>query len=209
VGVQETVSTDLLEVTVGAYDHHQPRCLYDLLDQPLDHVMLLCYRDGLNPAESDANALMSLLQVRHVLDDVDAPETEPSIVAELLDQRDVDLARVTRPDDFIVSDRLTSLLLAQLSENPALDPVFRDLLDPDGVSLGLRPVEWLVPIGAEVQFREVVAAGADLGLVVLGLRYEDPSAADGELGGGIVVNPSKQACVRFAAGDQVIVVAGR
>ena len=45
-------------------------------------------------------------------------------MTELLDSSDVELARATGADDFVVSDALSSYVLAQLSENPELDDVF-------------------------------------------------------------------------------------
>ena len=51
----------------------------------------------------------------------------------MLDLRNRALAEVTRADDFIVSDRLVSLLMAQVAENPQLNAVFADLFDAGGL----------------------------------------------------------------------------
>jgi hypothetical protein len=56
----------------------------------------------------------------------------------------VDLARVARPDDFIVSQRIVSLLVAQLSENPGLFDVFNQLLDPFGCEKVMVPAQDLI-----------------------------------------------------------------
>ena len=61
------------------------------------------------------------------------------MVAELLDQRHAPLAAASGADDFIVSDELTSLMPAQLSERRELIQVFDDLFDHDGSSVELRP----------------------------------------------------------------------
>ena len=42
-----------------------------------------------------------------------------TIVSEMLDIRNRELAEVTRADDFIVSDKLVSLIMTQIAENPA------------------------------------------------------------------------------------------
>src|SRR3546814_1425183 len=54
------------------------------------------------------------------------------IVAELLDQRNLVLAAPAGVDDLIVSNALSSLLMAQLSEHAELQAVFDDLFDADG-----------------------------------------------------------------------------
>src|SRR3954447_15680061 len=50
-------------------------------------------------------------------------------------------------DDWIVSDEVTSLMLAQLSERTELAAVFLDLFSPDGARLSFRPAHRYV--GAE------------------------------------------------------------
>ena len=51
----------------------------------------------------------------------------------MLDLRNRALAEVTHADDFIVSARLVSLLMAQVAENAHLNAVFADLFDQDGL----------------------------------------------------------------------------
>ena len=70
-----------------------------------------------------------------------------SIVSEMLDMRNRDLAEVTRADDFIVSDRLVSLLLTQIAENQDLTAVFADLFDAEGSELYLKPAADYVRLG--------------------------------------------------------------
>ncbi|MCX6410936.1 MAG: hypothetical protein NTZ81_01020, partial [Actinobacteria bacterium] len=97
-----------------------------------DQVIILCYRTG-DVADSDARTLLTLLQVRQATELDGSPNNGVRLVTELLDVRDVELARIANPDDFVVSERLTSLMLAQLSENADLRGVFADLFDAQGV----------------------------------------------------------------------------
>jgi voltage-gated potassium channel Kch len=50
-----------------------------------------------------------------------------SIVSEMLDDRNRKLAEITHTDDFIVSVKLDSLMMSQISENKELKTVFEDL----------------------------------------------------------------------------------
>jgi len=192
-----------LTVRVSSADHHDPDRVRELLDaEAPDHVMLLCYRDGLGPAEADAAALMALLQVRHCLEQWPPDRERPSVVAELLDPRDVELARVTGADDFVVSERLTSLLLAQLAENPALDPVFGELLDAGGAGITLRPVRRFADPAEVPTFGDLVRAGIAHGEVVIGYCTRAARGA----GDAIVVNAPKSRPLALAGTDEVIVV---
>ena len=164
-----------------------------------DEVIVLGYRSGMTADEADARTLLTLLAFRQVRQ---VEEVGPvRMVAELLDQRNARLAAATGADDFIVSDELTSLMLAQLSERLELMQVFDDLFDRDGCTIELRPATEYGAVG-EVHFAEIVAAASSVGHTALGYRL----AATGE----VVVNPAEAGTVRLAATDEVLVFsAGR
>ena len=72
----------------------------------------------------------------------------------MLDVRNRELAEVTQADDFIVSDKLISLMLAQVSENKDLNAVFDDLFDPDGSEIYLKPAaDYVAPAAGELLHR--------------------------------------------------------
>lgn len=167
-----------------------------------DHVIILGYRDGLSASDADARTLLTLLLLRRALDDSAVDGARSRIVTELLDARDVELARATGADDFVVSDALSSYMLAQLSENPELEPVFEDLFDAEGSAIALKPASWYVRAGNPVSFAQVVAAARARGEVALGFRLADGGQGEPE----IVMNPAKSASASLGSGDRVIVI---
>ncbi len=162
--------------------------------RPYGSVIILGYRDAGTPAEADAKTLLTLLLLNRALRGVNR---RPRIVTELLDARDVDLAVVTGADDFVVSDALASLMMAQLAERAELHAVFTDLFDSEGSAVQMRPARTYAPAGA-VAFADVVAVAADRGEVALGYRV----AATNE----VVVNPRKSAQVALADEDSVVLI---
>jgi ion channel POLLUX/CASTOR len=103
------------------------RALLDKLRvEDYDHVIVLAY-STLEPQEADAKTLVTLLHLRDI---AGRDETPFSIVSEMLDLRNRELAEAAQVDDFIVSDHLLSLMLSQLSENAELFDIFMDLFDP-------------------------------------------------------------------------------
>ena len=170
-----------------------------------DQVIILCYRTG-DTAMDDARALLTLLQVRQATQE-EGPNASVRLITELLDVRDVELARVANPDDFVVSERLTSLMLAQLSENNELRGVFADLFDAEGVELVLVPAERYGVTGSEMGFGDVVAAARERGHVAVGVRIVSAAVEGGLAGGGVLVNPPKARRFAFGQGDQVLVLA--
>ena len=121
----------------------------------------------------------------------------PRVVAEMLDSTNVAVAGTTGVDDFIVSDELSSLMIAQLSERLELHQVFDELFDAEGCFIALHPAPIYVPV-RPVSFAEIVAASAAKGESALGYRI----AATSE----VVVNPAKSTVVTLGEKDQVLVL---
>lgn len=170
---------------------------------PFDHVMLLSERERYSSDEADARTLLSLLHVRRCAAEVGGSH---NIVAELLDPNDVDLGGKTEGDDFIVSQKLIGLLMAQLSESPHLAEVFEDLFNSDGSIVAMHPVQRYLPTGTHT-FADVVRSTREWNVVPIGYRaasaIDDPAA----VGNGIRLNPPKEEPIVFGEADMVVVLA--
>jgi voltage-gated potassium channel Kch len=169
-----------------------------------DHAIILSYREGLTPSEADARTLLSLLQLGHVLQVNPGLREKLTVVSELLDARDVELAKAVQADDFIVSERLTSLMIAQLAENLELDAVFGDLFDHEGAEIRLRPARTYVTSGEPSTFAAAVGAAQARGEVAIGYRHVNGNAS--VAGSGIALNPRKSDPVTFGERDELIVL---
>ncbi len=179
---------DLDQLTAFVTEHHY------------DKVIILGYRSGLAPEEADARTLLTLLLLQRALDP-DGDDRRSRIVTELLDSRDVELAQATGADDFVVSDELSSLMMAQLSERADLEPVFTDLFDVEGSALALQSAQWYAR--GEVTYARVVAAARARNEIAIGYRLDQ--GADGRP--AVVVNPPKSRVVRLGEHDQIVVIA--
>ncbi len=178
----------------------------DLLDNlkimDYDHVIVLS--DGrLDVQAADARTLITLLHLRDI---AEKDSTPFSIVSEMLDLRNRELAEVAKVDDFIVSDHLISLMLAQLSENSNLYDVFTDLFDPDGAEIYLKPITDYVDVFSAVNFYTLVEAASQRGETAIGYRIVS-SSKDSGLGYGVRTNPKKSAKINFHPDDKLIVLA--
>ena len=179
------------------------RELLDTLNvQDYDHVIVLAY-STLEQQEADAKTLVTLL---HLRDMAEKDETPFSIVSEMLDLRNRELAEATQVDDFIVSEHLVSLMMSQLSENGELFDVFTDIFDPEGAEIYLKPISDYVTLGAPVNFYTVVEAARRRGETALGYRLVS-EAKDAGKSYGVHTNPKKSESVVFTSEDKVIVIA--
>ncbi|HWL66474.1 MAG TPA: hypothetical protein VNP73_10915, partial [Actinomycetota bacterium] len=94
------------------------------------------------------------------------------------------------------------LLLAQLAENPALDPLFQDLFDSGRAEMVLKPASAYVPLDQPLPFGAAVRSGALRGEVVIGYR----AGRNGRAVSDVVVNPTKDLKVTFGETDQLIIL---
>ena len=167
-----------------------------------DHVIVLAY-STMEPQEADAKTLVTLL---HLRDMAEKDETPFSIVSEMLDLRNRELAEATQVDDFIVSEHLVSLMMSQLSENGELFHVFTDIFDPEGAEIYLKPISDYVTLGEAVNFYTVVEAARRRGETALGYRLVGEAKMAGKAY-GVHTNPKKSEAVVFSSEDKVIVIA--
>ena len=198
-----------LSVSLRRGDTTDRRTLDALQVDTYDHIIVLSSTDGNGDGRhdhaqhADARTLITLLHLRDIQDRLGK---DFSIVSEMLDIRNRELAQVTRADDFIVSDNLVSLLLSQISENKELAVVFRDLFDPEGSEIYLKPAGDYVEPGRPVSFYTVVESACRQGQVAIGYRIH-ADALDPAKSFGVKLNPKKSERIAFTAADQVIVLA--
>jgi len=190
------------KITVQEGDIRSRDLLEKLEATEYDHVIVLAY-SHLEQQEADAITLITLLHLRDI---AERDETPFSIISEMLDLRNRELAEAAKVDDFIVSEHLISLMMAQLSENAELMGVFIDIFDPEGAEIYLKPISDYVMTGQPVNFYTVTEAARRRGETALGYRLMSESHDSGKAY-GVHTNPKKSEQVTFAPEDKIIVIA--
>jgi voltage-gated potassium channel Kch len=190
------------KITVQEGDVRDRDLLEALEVTEYDHVIVLA-SSHLEAQEADAITLVALLHLRDI---AEKDETPFSIISEMLDLRNRELAEAANVDDFIVSEHLISLMMAQLSENAELMGVFADMFDPEGAEIYLKPIGDYVATGQPVNFYTVVEAARRRGETAIGYRLMSESHDAGKTY-GVHTNPKKSAKVIFSAEDKVVTLA--
>lgn len=200
-------SLERLTVSAQAGDTTDPDTLEALGLERFDHALVLCYSGQLGVQEADARTTVTLLHLRELARrEAATGGARFNIVSQMLDLRNRELAEVTRADDFIVSDNLISLILAQVAQNPGLADVFVDLLAVEGSEIYLQPVAEYVETGRPVNFYTVCEAARRRGETAIGYRLR-ALASDAARSYGVVVNPARSDRVTFSESDRIIVLA--
>ena len=167
-----------------------------------DYIILLSYVDNFPIQEADAQTLITLLHLRNF---TEVSGSKYKIVSEMLDIRNRQLADITSADDFIVSDKLVSLLMSQVAENKYLMRVFEDLFDADGSEIYIKPAKEYVQTGQSMNFYTVLESAARKNEVAIGYRIiSQAKTADAQY--GVVLNPKKSEEFVLSENDMVIVL---
>ena len=172
----------------------------NLADQ--DFIILLCYENYYPIQEADAQTLITLLHLRNF---TEKRGDKYKIVSEMIDIRNRQLADVTSADDFIVSDKLISLMMSQVSENKFLMNVFEDLFDADGSEIYIKPAAEYVRLDEPMNFYTIVESAARKNEVAIGYRIL-ANARDAEKDYGVTVNPPKNRQLTLTPDDRIIVL---
>lgn len=168
-----------------------------------DEVIVLGYRENISPAEADSHTMMTMLLMNKLFDEQGNGVEPTRLVAEILDSRKAELARIASVDDLVVSDNLAALMIAQISENPALAPVFTDLFDAEGASINVKPITNYTT-AKSTTFAELVAAARSRGESAVG--YRKASFAKGDPTSGVELNPVKSTVFSVDKADGLVVI---
>lgn len=167
-----------------------------------DHAVVLCDAN-LDAERADAQTLVTLLHLRDICDRY---HHNCQIVTEILDVRNQALAQVARPDDFVISEQLISLMLAQVAEQKSINAVLTDLFSPEGSEIYLKPANHYVTVDGSVNFYTVVEAARQRGESAIGYRCK-ADANNSARDYGVVINPPKDQPIAFQPQDAIILLA--
>ncbi len=173
-----------------------------LVSQGINHILILSDAT-LSSDLADAKTLSILL---HIRDLAQKHNLKFGVTSEMLDIRNQKLANGTNVSDFVISNNIVSLMLAQISENRLLVPIFTDLLDADGSEIYLKPAAGYVQLGQPVDLHTVAHAVAQRHEVFIGYKTVAIDA-DGQEQLQVITNPNKRDIVTFGEQDCLIVLA--
>ncbi|MBO4217984.1 MAG: hypothetical protein J5887_00540 [Erysipelotrichaceae bacterium] len=178
-----------LELVNG--DAHDENFLYETVKDS-EHIIIQSNYG--NEEESDMNTIFLLLNLREIREKHDL---KFNITAEMRREKNQVLVDNGDSTDFIVASNMSSLLLAQLSENPGLLPAFREILSNEGNELFMKRASEVNCVGTFTisQLRQLLF---EQGCILLGIMNSR---------GYYLLNPPLKNTVELTASDSVIVFA--
>ncbi len=207
--IEQNVTEDLKDILKNTSLHviKEDTTSRELLENiglgTFNHIILLSYSGNMTPEEADSITLITLLHLRDI---GEKTKIHLSVVSEILVDENRALAEVTNADDFIVSEKLISLLLTQISEKKELSNVFSDIFRPEGSEIYLKPATNYVKAGVEVDFYTVLESARRKNETAIGYRLlKDKRNAEKQY--GVKINPVKSKRITFTEEDRVVVLA--
>ena len=167
-----------------------------ILGEPMTHLEV--------PDDTDVASLGILVRLLNYCSQ--SPRERPRILVEVLDTSNTQALVLAGADDVLASNKILSSVMAMVTRDPRMKPVFDDLLDEKGCEFYLRNAHGVGATTAELTFRMVQEAALRHGEIAVGFR-RNKQRFDYESNMGIYLNPSPDDPCRFEQGDSIIVLA--
>ncbi len=164
-----------------------------------------------NSAERvDSETIIVLLHLRKLLRQAKAAgrEVTTKLITEVLDSANQELISRAGVNDFIISNRMVSMMFAQISEEPDIQDVYDDLFQEDGSEIYVKPA-WL--------YFEELPVTCRFGDLMQMVRRRDTEICigykikaletDADQNFGVKLIPLKDSMVTLTAEDGLVVVA--
>ena len=168
-----------------------------------DHIVVLSDFINHGAMNADARNLITLLHARDILRKSDRKIT---IVSQMMDERNRAVADQARADDFIISEKLISQYMAQISENKFLFPLFNELFTNEGGEIYFNNIKDYVKTGVKTNFYTLVKAASLRNESAIGYRKSALHYDAGE-NYGVKMNPDKDEEILIDSDDQLIIIA--
>ena len=187
--------------------------LSDLMSvQPFtyDNIIILAGSDDgdeVDTSRIDSENIVALLLLRRIFSQYPDESRDTKLITEVLDSQNYALVARAGVKDVIISNRLVSMIMAQISESRDIEKVYDDIFQEDGSEIYLKPASlYFEELPVTVSFADMIRIAQKRDEVCIGLKIraeEQNSAANN----GVTLIPEKNETFELTAEDSLVVVA--
>ena len=175
-----------------------------------DNIIILSQggaEDG--PERTDSETIVILLLLRKIMESNPREEgrSPTKLITEILESENQSLVAHAGVNDFIISNRFISMLVAQISEDADIKPVYDDLFQEDGSEIYLKPAPlYFSELPIEVTYADMIHVCQQREEVCLGVKLK---ALEDDMSQnlGVKLIPEKNKVYRLNAEDTLVVLA--
>jgi hypothetical protein len=171
-----------------------------------NNIVILSQDDNEQSADKiDSDTLIILLLLRTINENPDGNDTK--IITQVLNSENQEIIHQTDVDDFIISNKLITMILAQLSEEPLIKIFYDDIFSEDGSEIYIKPATlYFETFPQKLNFAEIIRhANKRDTEVCLGIRKGELSK-DPNSNFGVRLNLPKDEIVEITENDFLVVL---
>ncbi len=178
-----------------------------LESKPFNYDNIIILSQDLNEQRADkidSDTLIILLLLRKIKSNL--PETHTKIITQVLNSENQEIITQTDVDDFIISNKLITMILAQLSEQPLIMKFYEDIFSEDGSEIYVKSIGLYAdnfPINTT--FGDLIHLADQRNEICLGIRKGDESK-NATSNFGVTLNLDKNEKVTLEEGDFLVVL---
>ncbi len=173
-----------------------------------DNVIILSQSEkGHSPERADSETLVMLLLLRKIFRETPSKSRETKLITQILNTENQDLVARSDVDDFLISNKMITMIFAQLSEEADIKRVYDDIFEEEGSEIYLKPASlYFDSFPMDVTFADMMGIACKREEICIGLR-DNQYAMDHTRNFGIILNPVKDRCYTLHAEDSLVVLA--
>ncbi len=163
--------------------------------------------DGATDASRvDSENIVAMLLLRRIFSQYPAESENTKLITEILDSQNDELVAKAGVKDVIISNRLVSMIMAQISESRDIEKVYDDIFQEDGSEIYLKPAPlYFAELPVEVTFADMMGLAQKRGEICIGVKkkFLENSKDDNN---GIQLIPEKNTRFELRAEDSLVVL---
>mgnify|MGYP002623056576 CR=1 FL=1 len=173
-----------------------------------DNIIILSQSDAEGEDERvDSETIVILLLLRRIFEDHQEEVGDIKLITEVLDSDNQVLVASTGVQDFVISNRMVSMVLAQMSEDADIKRVYDDLFQEDGSEIYLKPASlYLDNLPIEMTYADAIALTQKREEICLGVKIK-ADEHDMDKNFGVKLIPEKNTSYTIGPEDCFVVVA--
>jgi len=176
-----------------------------------DNIIILAGHDSegaqVDAGRIDSENIVALLLLRRIFSQYPDESQNTKLITEILDSQNDALVAKAGVQDVIISNRLISMIVAQISESRDIEKVYDDIFQEDGSEIYLKPAElYFRSLPAEVSFADMMAQAQQRGEVCIGIKVKALESRK-ESNNGITLIPEKNTRYTLQPDDSLVVLA--
>ena len=158
-------------------------------------------------ARVDSENIVALLLLRRIFSQYPIESKDTKLITEVLDSQNDALVAKAGVQDVIISNRLVSMIMAQIAESRDIEKVYDDIFQEDGSEIYLKPASlYFESFPVEVKFADMMAIARQREEICIGVKIKtlEPNK---ELNNGVTMIPEKNTVYQLQRDDCLVVLA--